>query len=170
MMGPALRPCPISSVALAYLSNTQPLDHSIRRRYILQFIGFPCDTRSSVQIGMRFLTMYTAKYLITTKIFSSARGSSLGALSVLYQSVLGLCTRLLSASVFGLLIVRDGGLLFRRIAPYQRSYCMGWISFFIYLILLFWLHNLVFHSFFAVSNNQMIPTCSKISPTIPVMV
>jgi hypothetical protein len=31
-------------------------------------------------------------------------------------------TGLLSASVFGLVIVRDGGLL---LAPYQRSYCMA---------------------------------------------
>jgi hypothetical protein len=31
-------------------------------------------------------------------------------------------TGLLSASVFGLLIVRDGGLL---LAPYQRNYCMA---------------------------------------------
>jgi hypothetical protein len=34
-------------------------------------------------------------------------------------------TWLLSASVFGLVIVRDGGLLFYRLAPYQRSYCMA---------------------------------------------
>jgi hypothetical protein len=35
-------------------------------------------------------------------------------------------TRLLSASVFGLVIVRDGGVLYDnvRLAPYQRSYCI----------------------------------------------
>jgi hypothetical protein len=57
-------------------------------------------------------------------------------------------TGLLSASVFGLLIVRDGGLLFCRIvrlAPYQRSCCMVRMDFFFLLLLVFWLHSLVFH-------------------------
>jgi hypothetical protein len=62
-------------------------------------------------------------------------------------------TRLLSASVFGLLIVKDGGILFCKVGPIPEEllHGQGWISL---LLLVFWLHNLNSISLFVVNDSH----------------